>query len=263
VTAPRVSVLLAVRDGAAHVGEAVGSVLHQTLADLELIVIDDGSRDATPAVLAGVSDPRLRVVRQAPAGLTRSLNSALALARAPLIARLDADDFSRPERLARQTAFLAEREAVGVLGTAALEIDEAGLPVRTVVPPATDADVRRTLIRRNPLVHSSVMVRRRLLEEVGGYDERIPVAQDYDLWLRLVPRTRFANLVEPLVVRRLLPGRVSLAREPERLRAELRARWRAIRSGAYPWWTAVWVARTAMALAMPRGLRELVRQARD
>src|SRR6185436_388798 len=113
VSDPAVSVLMAVRDGAPWVAEAVASVLGQTAGDLELIVIDDGSTDATPELLARVRDARLRVDRRAAAGLTPSLNRGLALARAPLVARLDADDLALPERLARQGAFLAAHPEVG------------------------------------------------------------------------------------------------------------------------------------------------------
>src|SRR5262245_52482798 len=102
IARPAVSVLMGVRDGAPWVGEAVASVLAQTAADLELIVIDDGSTDATAATLDAIDDSRIRVEHRAPSGLTRSLNRAIELARAPLFARLDADDLAEPERLARQ-----------------------------------------------------------------------------------------------------------------------------------------------------------------
>src|SRR5687767_104254 len=105
-TTPAVSVLMSVRNGAPWVRDAVRSVLDQSAADLELIVVDDGSDDATPELLEAVRDPRLRVELEPPRGLTASLNHALALARAPLVARLDADDVALPDRLARQRAFL-------------------------------------------------------------------------------------------------------------------------------------------------------------
>src|SRR5207302_7256217 len=98
VTPPAVSVLMPVYNGAPWVRDAVASVLAQTAGDLELIVIDDGSTDATRELLAGVKDRRLRVTRQARAGLTPALNRALAVARAPLVARLDADDVALPAR---------------------------------------------------------------------------------------------------------------------------------------------------------------------
>jgi hypothetical protein len=111
-------------------------------------------------------------------------------------------------------------------------------------------------------VHSSVMARRELLARAGGYDETLGVAQDYDLWMRLVRLTRLASLDEILVVRRLGPRRISVAREEDRLRAEARVRWRAVRSGAYPPWCAIYALRPALALALPRPLRRAVRAAR-
>jgi glycosyltransferase involved in cell wall biosynthesis len=252
---------MAVRDGVPWVREAVASVLGQTADDLELIVIDDGSRDGTADLLAAIADPRLRVERAARAGLTASLSRALALARAPLVARLDADDVALPSRLARQREFLEAHVDVGLLGTGVREVDAAGKEVAVRIPPADDAALRAALIRRNPFVHSAVMARRALVERAGGYDESVPVAQDYDLWMRLARLTRLASLPEVLVVRRLLPGRVSAVREDDRLRAETRIRWRAVRSGGYPWWCAVFALRPAAALALPRPLRRGMRRA--
>jgi len=253
---------MAVHDGAPWVKDAVASVLAQTLDDLELIVLDDGSTDATPALLSALTDRRLRVERRPRAGLTRALNTALGLARAPIVARLDADDIALPERLAHQIAFLDAHPEIGVLGSAAREVDAQGRDVRVVRPPQDDGALRRALIRRNPMVHSTVAMRRRDVEAVGGYDPRFAVAQDYDLWIRLAAVTRLANLSEPLVVRRLLPGRISIARDAERLRAEARARWRAVRTGAYPPWCVVFAARSMVAAAMPRPLRRALRRAR-
>ena len=132
----------------------------------------------------------------------------------------------------------------------------------SVTPPADDAGLRRALIRYNPFVHSSIVARRALLGRAGGYDERLPVAQDYDLWMRLSRLTRLANLAEPLVVRRRLPDAVSVQREGDRLRAETRVRWRAVRAGTYPWWCAVFAARPVLALALPLPVRRAVRRAR-
>ncbi|PYM91385.1 MAG: hypothetical protein DME04_19060 [Candidatus Rokuibacteriota bacterium] len=264
MSVPVVSVLMSVHDGAPWVRAAVESVLEQTLGDLEVIVIDDGSTDTTPDVLASLRDPRLVVERREHAGLTRSLNRALGLARAPLVARLDADDVALPERLARQRAFLVTYPEVGLLGTGAREVDVIGRELAVVRPPLDDAAIRQALIRANPFVHSSVMMRRTIVDLAGGYDESLPVAQDYDLWMRMSRLTRLANLPEPLVIRRLAPGRVSAVRDDDRLRAEARVRWRAVRRRAYPWWCTVFAVRPLLALALPgawrRGLRLATRK---
>ena len=263
MTTPAVSVLMGVWNGAPRVREAVSSVLGQTLADLELIVIDDGSADGTPAILDSFGDPRLRIERRARGGLTSALNRALALARAPLLARLDADDVALPERLARQVAYLDAHPDVGLLGTAAREVDPSGRDLRTVRPPTDDADLRRALIRENPFVHSSMVMRRTAIDLVKGYDPGFPVAQDYDLWMRMSRVTRMANLAEPLVIRRILPGRVTATRDTERLRTEARVRWRAVRAGTYPAWCLLFALRPFLAQAIPTSTRRRLRRFRS
>ena len=262
MTTPAVSVLMGVWNGAPRVREAIESVLGQTLGDLELVVVDDGSTDATASILGSFGDPRVRVTRQRRGGLTSALRSALGLARAPLLARLDADDVALPERLERQRDFLERHPEVGLLGTAAREVDGIGREVGVVRPPTEDAALRGALIRHNPFVHSSVMMRRSALEQAGGYDPSFPVAQDYDLWMRMSRVTRMANLPEALVVRRLLPGRISATREAERLRAEARVRWRAVRAGAYPAWCALFALRPYLAQALPASGRRVLRRFR-
>jgi len=265
VASPEVelSILMPVYNERATVEQAIDAVLGAgPAASYELIVIDDGSSDATPDVLASFRDSRLRVERQPPAGLTRALNRARGLARAPLLARLDADDLALPERLARQRAFLDSHPEVGLLGTGAREVDASGREVGIMSPPEGDAALRRALIRENPFVHSSVMMRRSALEQAGGYDETLSVAQDYDLWMRVSRLSRLANVPEPLVIRRLLPGRVSESREDDRLRAEARIRWRAVRRGDYPAWCAIHALRPALVLALPPSFRRMLRRRR-
>jgi len=255
----RVSVLMSVYNGEPWVRQAIESVLVQTFSDFEFFVVDDGSTDGTAGVLDACSDPRLRIFHQPRVGLTRSLNRTIPLAAAPLVARMDADDMSHPERFARQVAFLDAHPEVGLLGTGCETIAPSGEVIGTVAPLVDDAAIRRALIRMNPFVHSSVMVRRQILEEAGGYDESLPVAQDYDLWLRMSRLTRMANLPEPLVQRRLTPGRVSNVLETDRLRAEVRAKVRALQTGAYPLWCAVFLAKPILSLALPVAVRRRLR----
>jgi len=254
---------MSVHNGMPWLGAAVESLLTQTFGDFELLIVDDGSTDGTGAFLARLGDPRVQVLRQARAGLTVSLNRALRAARGELIARMDADDAAAPDRLCQQVEFLDRHAEVGLLGTGCVEVTAGGEVVRTIRPPASDPAIRAELIRSNPFVHSSVLLRRAVLDRVGGYDELLPVAQDYDLWLRVARVTAMANLPEPLLTRRLLPGRVSHARDAERLRAEARCRLRAVARGDYPWWCAIHVVRPLVALALPGPLRRRMREIRD
>ena len=128
MSSPRVSVVMPVRDGERFLREALGSILAQTLEDVELVVVDDGSSDSTPAILeeSAGRDGRVRVHRQEPGGLTAALNAGCALAQAALIARMDGDDVMLRDRLERQAAFLDDHPEVALLGGGIVLIDEGG-----------------------------------------------------------------------------------------------------------------------------------------
>jgi glycosyltransferase involved in cell wall biosynthesis len=212
--APLVSVLLAARDAERTVGLAVASVLCQTLGDLELIVVDDGSADGTAAILAGVADERLAVVSHAESrGLAASLDVALERARGRYVARLDADDVALPERLELQVAELAARPGLAVLGTAVLEIDERGAPGARHAPPLGPDAVRWHALFGAPFFHPTVLVDREILEAHSlGYDESFAESEDYDLWVRLLTVADGDNLDEALTLRRVHGGQASKRR---------------------------------------------------
>jgi glycosyltransferase involved in cell wall biosynthesis len=193
-----ISVVLPVRDGERWLREALDSVLAQTYRDLELVVVDDGSRDRTPEILGGVDDERLRVVRQDAAGLVAALNRGTAEAGGDVIARMDADDVSLPARLERQAALLRADERVGVVGCGVETIDEAGNPQSSWLLPADDAALRRRLLLRNPFAHGSVVIRREALERAGGYRSDYGANEDYDLWRRIAQGWRLAAVPEVL-----------------------------------------------------------------
>lgn len=198
---PALSVVLAVYNGARHLERSLQSVLSQSFADFELIVVDDGSTDATPAILAALTraDPRVIVLRQENRGLTASLNRGIALARGTYVARQDADDISKPERFARQIAYLETHPSVAALGTYAEVIDRSGMAVSRLAGACGAPAVTRGLmtLRRTP-VHGSVMMRKNVLEAAGGYREAFRAGQDYDLWLRLISRFDVDNLPDVL-----------------------------------------------------------------
>ena len=200
---PQVSVIMAVHNGERYLREAMESLLCQSLHGFEFIAVDDGSTDGTGRMLEeyGAKDSRVVLLcNKHNVGLTASLNRALSVARGELIARQDADDVSSSDRFALQAAHMKGNPGVGLLGTAYHVVDARGERIATHKPPVTDTEIRWQMLFHNAFCHSSVMVRRSLLQgEKGPYDERLPFAQDYDLWDRLLQRTHAANLTEPLV----------------------------------------------------------------
>jgi glycosyltransferase involved in cell wall biosynthesis len=251
---------MSVRNGERFLRSAIDSILGQTLDRIELIVIDDGSSDGSPEILAGIDDPRCRTLRQEHAGLAAALNKGIRKARAGLIARMDCDDEAAPERLERQFEYLRVHPDVGLLGTAGTLVDEAGTEVGEWRPPVDDESIRRRMIRRNQFMHPSVMLRKSIFEAVGGYREDMPRAQDYDLWLRMLARTRGANLPEPLLRRRLGPTQFGTAAETRQIRWGLVARFGALRRGDFPWRDATGLVRPAIAAITPGPLRQWVRR---
>jgi GT2 family glycosyltransferase len=201
VDEPQVSVLLPVRDGARWIDAACASVLGQSLTALELIIVDDGSTDETPSRIAALalSDRRVRALRQSPLGLVAALNKAIDSARAPLLARLDADDVALPERLARQKEHLDRHPGTVLLGTWAQTIDADDHAIGQLRPESDPARLAILLRRRNPFVHSTVMMRADAVRRVGAYREACRHAEDYDLWLRLAETGAVAILPEILV----------------------------------------------------------------
>lgn len=210
---PKVTVLMPALNGADYLREAVDSVLAQTMPDFELLVIDNASTDATPDLLRGYDDPRLRVLRNdRTVPLPVSLNRGLAEARTPLVARLDADDIAKPMRLERQLA--AMRPGIALLGTWWDDFWEQDGQRRIVPCPetATEHDaIVQSLAGGNPIAHPSVLLDRAAALAVGGYPEDFAYAQDYALWLRLARTYRLAVLPERLVMIRTHAAQLSTA----------------------------------------------------
>ncbi len=216
MTSPQVSVVLAVYNGAADLPLAVESILTQTFADFELIVVDDGSSDRTAAVLDGIGDPRVRAIHQDNAGIAPALNRGIALARGRYVARQDHDDWAMPTRLEKQVAFLEAHPDCAMVGTRA-EIWVGGQKTSRVHDHPTDnAALQFELLFDSPFVHSSVLLRKSALDVVGHYttDPARQPPEDYELWSRIARRYKVANLPERLTIYREVPNSMSRARPP-------------------------------------------------
>jgi GT2 family glycosyltransferase len=191
---PRVSVLMPTYNRAALLGEAIASVLAQGYADLELLVIDDGSTDATPALLAAQRDARLRPLRQAHAGIGAALNAGLAVARGAYVARLDSDDVWLPDMLETMVAVLDARPEIGVVTARGQAMDAGGRPLRHVqgMPPRFGDDGLRSMVYDDFTCNIVTVARRECFTRAGGYDASLPGNEDWDMWLRIARQARFA-----------------------------------------------------------------------
>ena len=195
---PQVSVLMPVYNGALYLREAVDSILNQTFIDFEFIIVDDGSTDETSAILDGYTDPRIvRVTNQNNLGIIEALNRGLAVACGKYVARMDADDISLPERLSQQVQFLEEHPEIGILGTGIIEMDDS--KVWRSCRPVYPAVVRWHLFFYTCISHPTMMVRRAIYEQLGGYGPTFTHAEDLDFLLRAAFEHKVANLPSHLL----------------------------------------------------------------
>ena len=216
---PAYSVVIAAYNAAQTVGEAIDSVLAQTRQDFEVIVVDDGSSDETCSrVAAYAGDSRVRLHRQANAGPGAARNAGIALARGEYLCMLDSDDLWLPCYLQRMAAALRDSPAAGFAYTDAWALEQASGRIRRATtmsrqrPPErslSPSEFLEALVRRN-FVFNSVTIRREVLERVGGYDQALAQAEDYELWLRIAawgyPGVR---IEDPLAIYRVHPDSLS------------------------------------------------------
>lgn len=205
---PIVTVLMAVHNGATHIGEAIDSILAQSFEDFELVIVDDGSTDETWSLIDAYRDERVRAARCPHRGLARSLNEGLSKARGRYIARMDADDVAERDRLRAQVEHLCAHPEHVLVSSWVVFIGEDGRSVQpgVWVIPCSDEELRERLYRENQLCHGATAIRADSLRAVGGYRDKFTTAEDYDLWLRLNEVGGLAAIPRPLVRIRRHPG---------------------------------------------------------
>ncbi|MEO8269380.1 MAG: glycosyltransferase [Aureliella sp.] len=199
---PLISVVMPVYNADKYLVQAVASIIEQTSRDWELICVNDGSTDTSRQILEWFAeqDNRIRVVNQSNLGIVAALNGGCAIARAPLVCRMDADDIALPDRLERQSQTMRRYPNCTVVGGAIVEIDADGEPLNmSQLPSEHDAIVDNLLHRRTGHFHPTAMIRAEALEAVGGYRSKYQWVEDHDLWLRLAQRGNLANLAEPVL----------------------------------------------------------------
>ena len=208
---PRVSVVLPVFNAAAHLSEALESILTQTFTDFELLAVYDESCDMSLAILQATAarDARVRIIKGLGKRLTGALNLGLQEAKGVFIARMDADDVSLPTRLALQVA-LMEKDNLDACGCHVQQIDASGRWGQTIPMPLSSSSILVTLACTVPFAHGSVLLRAAFLEKHQlQYHPGVPV-EDYDLWCRMVQSgARLGNVNSTLFLYRNLPSALS------------------------------------------------------
>ena len=200
---PTISVLMPVYNGARYLKEAVESILAQTFSDFEIIAVDDGSTDDSLAILQKLAqvDSRIRIVSRPNTGIVGALNDGLAVARGEFVARMDGDDIARPERLEVQLNYLRAHPELVAIGCGVRMVDPAGRVLKNFTASTDAPKLRRDLIEATTIgiIHPTLLVRRNVLERVGGYRSQYNFVEDIDLFLRLLDEGELGNAPEILL----------------------------------------------------------------
>jgi glycosyltransferase EpsE len=210
----RVSIIMALYNGASIIGGAIEDIQKQSFSDWELLIVDDGSADNGAQIVEQycIQDPRIILLRnQSNRGLAYSLNLAWRAAKGDLIARADPDDLNHPRRLEIQESVFSKDPDLDVLGSAALLVSSSGESLAIARRPCQHEQLVKLMYRQTPFYHPSVMMRRSFLERSGGYDQSIRFGQDSDLWLRTYRDFKFQNL-DQVLLRYTIRDKVSLER---------------------------------------------------
>jgi glycosyltransferase involved in cell wall biosynthesis len=203
---PKVTVLMPAYNAGKYIAEAIQSVLDQTFTDFELLIINDGSTDETVKTINSFGDPRIVLIDQENKGISAALNVGLNVARAPYVARFDADDVCYPDRLKIQYDFITAYPQYSVIGSAANYVDAEGHYIFTHHPAAhLDEEIQQLKYSVCPFIHSSVIYKKELVVNNGGYSEHAYTYEDHFLWVNILKNEKACNLSQALIKVRLNP----------------------------------------------------------
>ena len=222
---PKISVIMPAYNAEKYIKEAMDSILNQTFGDFEFIAMNDCSRDSTEEIILSYQDDRIVYVKnEQNMGVAATLNKGLRLAKGEYIARMDSDDISMPNRFALQVACLDAHPEVAVLGGLVEVFDETG---KTTPRPyrASPAQIKIDLLFASALAHPSVMMRRDVILEMGGYDREFEGLEDYELWCRVAAKHQIMVCSDEVLLRyRIHSAQVTQQSSPRKDAAQKRIR---------------------------------------
>lgn len=200
INSPELSVIMPVYNGEIFIRDAIESILNQTYRNFEFIIINDGSIDKTQEIIESYSDSRIICLEnQENIGISKSRNKGLSIARGSYIAIMDADDISMPDRFSKQIVFLKEHPEVGVCGGWMEVINRDGRKIKTRITPTLPKVIHFALMFNCCIGQPTVMYKKAIIQDIGGYNPDIIAAGDYDFWIKTVGHHKIANLPEFLL----------------------------------------------------------------
>ena len=208
--APQLSVIMSAYNSSETIERAIASILNQSFSDFELIVMNDGSTDDTEEKILSIADERIKYHPLDHSGLPRALNFGVSQAVSEIMVRHDSDDWSEPDRLARQIRCLEKDKDLALVASWHNVVDIDGKYLGLKPTASDDAAIKKMLRWRNPFCHGSVAVRKSALEQVGGYNEALLFTQDYDLWLKMAASgMKFSCIPAPLYNYSITPDSIA------------------------------------------------------
>ncbi|MFA6085055.1 glycosyltransferase [Mucilaginibacter sp.] len=208
---PKITVLMPAYNTGKYIHEAISSVLEQTFTDFELLIINDGSTDDTLDVINSFTDARIRVINQDNKGIAIALNNGLNHARAPYIARFDADDVCYPNRLQVQYDFITAHPDYSIIGSACDYADVNGEYVFTYQPAAhSNNEIQQLGYKTCPFIHSGVFYKKDVVLNAGGYNEHAYTFEDHFLWANILKHEKACNLQQSLIKVRWNPESITI-----------------------------------------------------
>lgn len=196
-----------------YIAEAIESILNQTFKDFEFIIIDDFSTDNTWEIIQEYAKKDKRIIplrNKENLKLSKTLNKGIAITKGKYIARMDADDISVEDRLQKQFDYMEKKSDVGIVGGTMEIRDLNNRIIGKRRYNLTDEQIRKKIYRYSPFCHPLVMIRKSVLNQIGGYDERWNPAEDYELYFRIGKCSKFANLDDILLIYRMVPKSMTI-----------------------------------------------------
>jgi glycosyltransferase involved in cell wall biosynthesis len=256
---PKVSIVTTAYNGEKYLEKFIASMLSQTFDDFEFIIVDDGSTDSTFHMLQQIKDPRVRIFKQNNQGQGNALITGIKYAQGELIARIDQDDYSLPDRLMRQVNFMDANPRTSLCGSRWQELHIANLTPQRVKFFQSDAEIKKVISHFNPFSHSTVMFRKESYFMVGGYDKSFLIAMDYDLYVRLMGIGEVHNIDEVLAVVRIHDESFSVKKSRVKIFESIKIRCRAYsRFGGDPLLTGFFLLKSIVGLVLPSWVKEKI-----